>query len=1217
SLLPPPDGGSGSQGDLKSITPDSDETHINQVLGNTGAGILLGDIISDVETLRFITQDPNSRNAITHPHGLWPSNTVPYVIDRNIEKAGVQAINDAIADYHKLTCVKFVARTTQKNYIKFTNGDGCSSSVGRTARGEQKVNLHRYCWYKGIVIHELAHAIGFFHEQSRTDRDSYVKVLYENIELGKESNFDKFGQGQIQHLGESYDYGSIMHYGPKAFSRNGRSTIVGLKSSANQMGQRKGFSANDVRQINKLYKCPTKPVVPGPDENSVVYCSFDTGSLCEFYQGTGDDFDWTVHQGPTSSGGTGPRTDMSGKGLYVYAETSRPRVQGDRAVLMSPRLTGPYCLRFHFHMLGTSMGSLKAHKNTASSRTEVFSINGNQGDRWYMAQTSLTGPEQFQIEFEATRGSGYQSDIALDEIKLTPGKCEDPTTTPAPPVTTPIPVGPITTPIPPSSGEVYCNFDAQSLCQFTQGTGDEFDWLFNKGTTSSAPDTGPSNDVSNTGYYIYAEASFPRQFKDRAHLFSPTLTGDYCLQFYFHMYGADMGTLRIYVLVGSQATLLGSYSGNQGNTWFTAKAAIRGVQPYQIVFEAERGLGYTGDIALDEIKLTPGDCNQFVVTTPPPPPPPPTPAAKQVYCNFDGNSLCGFTQDNSDDFDWSLNKGTTSSTPSTGPTADFSRIGYYIYAEASNPRVPGDRARLLSPFVTGTTCLAFRFNMHGSQMGSLKVYGKVGSAEQVMWQHNADTGDTWDGTQINIETVAQFQVVFEAVRGSGYRSDIALDEIRLIPGKCVAAQPPAPTTPMSLTTTTIIPATKIEEVTCSPGWNKFGTSCYKAFNEKIFWYAAKARCQQHGGTLVAINDAKEHNFIKSMTSQLTGDYAVWIGLRRDASGAFSRWDNGEPLTYTQWTSNEPNNLFGNEDCVEMYRYSGGWLDTACTGVFARQHPFICEIALARDPLTDPPTTTPPPPVSCGVKVTNRSVAGLSVGQIVGGKVATPGAWPWQVAIMCKTCKSQDCGGTLVSAYHVVTAAHCIPSSIDTFIKDYKVRLGEHHFETTEGYEQDIDIAAAYTHRSYGVAATHDRDIAVIKLASPAKFNSRVGPACLQSSYADFPPGTPCYITGWGRTRQGGSTSPVLREASVPIISDENCKQNYRPELITSNMICAGFSGGGIDACQGDSGGPLVCEKDDRWYLVGTTSWGWGCAGQYYGVYTNIAKLYYWIKANML
>lgn len=205
---------------------------------------------------------------------------------------------------------------------------------------------------------------------------------------------------------------------------------------------------------------------------------------------------------------------------------------------------------------------------------------------------------------------------------------------------------------------------------------------------------------------------------------------------------------------------------------------------------------------------------------------------------------------------------------------------------------------------------------------------------------------------------------------------------------------------------------------------------------------------------------------------------------------------------------------------------------------------------------------------------------------------------------------------MVSAYHVITAAHCIPSDTDPFVKDYKVRLGEHDIRTDEGDEQEIDIAAVYRHASYGVAAPHDSDIAVIKLASPASFHSHVGPACLQSNNTDFPPDTECVITGWGRTRRRGSTSFVLREARVPLVGDEDCKKNYRPELITSNMICAGYLGGGIDACHGDSGGPLICEKDGRWHLVGATSWGWGCGGQYYGVYANIAELYEWIKGNM-
>ena len=85
------------------------------------------------------------------------------------------------------------------------------------------------------------------------------------------------------------------------------------------------------------------------------------------------------------------------QGWYIYAEASNPRRQGDRAVLLSPTMTGPYCLQMHFHMLGTNIGSLNVYKIAGSSKTTVLSTSGNKGDQWYLIQTSLTGSGQFQV----------------------------------------------------------------------------------------------------------------------------------------------------------------------------------------------------------------------------------------------------------------------------------------------------------------------------------------------------------------------------------------------------------------------------------------------------------------------------------------------------------------------------------------------------------------------------------------------------------------------------------------------------------------------------------------------------------------------------------------------------------------------------------------------------------------------------------------------------
>ena len=129
--------------------------------------------------------------------------------------------------------------------------------MGRQA-GKQDLSLDAGCLGVGTIIHELMHALGFFHEQSRTDRDAYIRVRLENVEAENRDQFEKYGLHAIDDLGESYDFGSILHYRRDTFSANGRDTIeplVNVSAARAAMGQRRQLSETDVRKINKLYKC--------------------------------------------------------------------------------------------------------------------------------------------------------------------------------------------------------------------------------------------------------------------------------------------------------------------------------------------------------------------------------------------------------------------------------------------------------------------------------------------------------------------------------------------------------------------------------------------------------------------------------------------------------------------------------------------------------------------------------------------------------------------------------------------------------------------------------------------------------------------------------------------------------------------------------------------------------------------------------------------------
>lgn len=191
------------------------------------------------------------------PFITWTDGVVPYTFKEGDFSLKEQAkIEEQVKKMHdKLKPFVTFRRYNEKtdpNYVVFETGQGgCWSYLGMIG-GPQTVNLGgEWCFDLVFVEHELMHALGFWHEQSRADRDEYVKVHLENVQEGLEDQFDK--RDRLDDYGFKYDYKSIMHYGAKSFSKNGKPVLEAINPPGSPMGNWDSMSESDIGQTRALY----------------------------------------------------------------------------------------------------------------------------------------------------------------------------------------------------------------------------------------------------------------------------------------------------------------------------------------------------------------------------------------------------------------------------------------------------------------------------------------------------------------------------------------------------------------------------------------------------------------------------------------------------------------------------------------------------------------------------------------------------------------------------------------------------------------------------------------------------------------------------------------------------------------------------------------------------------------------------------------------------